>query len=248
MDSAKADSPKVVFFDFGKTLHDFNLDLFFDWLSQTCGVSRYYLWDTFSSFPDGLLYKYECGEATQQFIVRVRNALQKLCIALHLEGKEVLVKDFTDEEFVENWNVIFDTKPFAEDRLRLMRGLKKNGYKLYVLSNINEAQLGYIKNDSRFQEVFDLTERFIASCDPDIQCRKTRFHAYTVAGNNWYEASMIFKKALEIAGVAARAAVYIDDILDYVEVFRRMHGWGIHHTGPWTKVEAELYKLGIRWE
>ncbi len=240
--------PKVVFFDFGKTLHDFDLDLFFNWLSQTCSISRHYLWDTFSSFPDGLLYKYECGEATQQFIVRVRDALQKLCITQRLEGKEVLVKDFTDDEFIKNWNDIFDTKPFAEDRLQLMRGLKENGCKLYILSNINEAQFAYVRNDPRFKEIFWLTERFIASCDSDIQCRKTRFHAYTLAGNNWYEASKIFYKALGLAKVLPEQAVYIDDILDYVEVFRRMGGQGIHHTGPWTKVEAELYKLGLRWE
>ncbi|MBI3335063.1 MAG: hypothetical protein HY001_01010 [Candidatus Portnoybacteria bacterium] len=235
----------TIIFDFGKTIHNFNLDLFFDWMAKVSGVSRYHLWDIFSHYPDGLLYRYECGEATQNFIVRVRNTLQKLYVRLYMEGEKVAVKDFTDAEFIANWNDIFDTNPVAEDRLRLMRGLKKHGYKLYVLSNINQAQLEYLKNDTRFNEIFTLVEQFIASCD--IQCRKTRFHADNF-GNNWQECCAVFHKSLDITESRFQDTIYIDDILDYVEVFRRLGGHGIHHTGPWTKVEAELYKLGVRWE
>lgn len=238
----------TVFLDFGKTLHDFHLDYFFNWLSRKFGIERHHFWDVFSRFPDGLLYKYECGEDTRDFIERVRTALQGIAAEMRLDGKQIGSFEFSDEEFVENWNNIFDTVPVLEDRLRLMRGLKKNGYKMYVLSNLNEAQLAYLKSDHRFDEIFALVDRFIASCDPDIQCRKTRLHVYSPHNTNWFECRKIFGKALTVASSTPEEIVYIDDILDYVEVFRVMGGNGIHHTGVWTKVEAELYKLGVRWE
>ncbi len=235
-------TPHVIIFDFGKTIHDFELDLFFNWLQDISRVRRHHFWDIFSRYPDGLLYNYECGEATAHFIARVREAMQELRVQLRRESITMLLPNFTDEEFLSSWTTILDATPVFEDRLDLMRKLKSRGYELYVLSNINKSQLSYVKNDSRFAEIFSLVKRFIASCDNGIACRKTRF-----SGNNREECEKIFWKTLAITKSTPPETVYIDDILDYVEVFRAVGGHGIHHTGSWTKIEAELYKLGVRW-
>jgi FMN phosphatase YigB (HAD superfamily) len=131
-------APRVIIFDFGKTIHDFELDLFFNWLQDVYRIPRHHFWDIFSRYPDGLLYEYECGESTANFIKRVRNELELLSNRLSIdEGLQVARSSFSDEEFLSSWTTILDATPVFEDRLDLMRKLHARGYELYVLSNID---------------------------------------------------------------------------------------------------------------
>ena len=86
-------------------------------------------------------------------------------------------------------------------------------------------------------------DRFIASSDPDIRCRKTKPN-----GKNPEQCEEIFKKALAIAGSKPEETVFVDDLVEHVQTFQGMGGHAIHCTGNWTRVEAELYNLGVRWE
>ena len=43
-------------------------------------------------------------------------------------------------------------------------------------------------------------------------------------------------------------AVFVDDIANFTETFKRMGGRAILCTGNWTKVEHELYQFGARWK
>lgn len=204
----------------------------------------------FSRYPDGLLYPYECGQSNQEFVFRFREETKKLLQELkEQEGKLVIFPEFTAQEFFDALNSVWDPEPISRERLGLLRKLKGKGYGIYVLSNIGQSHFEYLRGDgehgyhfSRFKELFEIIDGFIASCAPNIQCRKTRLSESTKE-----ECEKIFKKALAIAESAPEQTVFVDDILDYVNVFRGMGGHGIHCTGNWTKVEAELYAFGIRW-
>ncbi len=241
---------KAIFFDFGKTIHDFHLDFFFNWLQSTFGIPRHHFWNVFSG-PDGLIMKYEVGMSTKLFLKEFRKRTEAMLQELReKEGKHISYPEYSDKEFIDAWNSVIDHAPPMRERLDLMRKLKGRGYKIYILSNTNKAHVAYFKGDAkhgyrytRFKEIFQIADRFIASSDSDIRSRKTRPN-----GNNTRACQKIFKKALAVAGVEASEAVFVDDIADFVNVFHSMGGHGILCTGNWTKVEAELYALGVRWE
>lgn len=236
---------KDIVFDWGKTIHDYNLDVHFNWHARLFGIPRHFFWNIYSKYPDGLLFPYECGQSTARFIERFREESAQLCHVL-----KVAVPKFGNDEFIEHWNMIIDPLPPDPQKLALLRKLNGRGYTLNILSNTNEAHAAYIRGDatngnrfSRFREVFQTIDRFIASSDPDVQCRKTK---PGLASKE--ECEKIFWRALEISCSRPEETVFIDDFSEYVEVFRGMGGYGIHCTGSWTRIEAELYQLGVRWE
>ena len=184
-------------------------------------------------------------------------------------GIESMVWGFTAQEFFDAMNSVWDPEPIGRERLELLRKLKGKRYGVYVLSNIGQSQFEYLRGDrhhrvmspdlcctnkdlgdwehgyrfSRFKEFFESIDGFIASCHSNIQCRKMRSSEGTKE-----ECEKIFKKALAITKSAPEQTVFVDDILDYINIFRGMGGYGIHCTGNWTKIEHELYQLGVRWE
>jgi len=243
----KADKPiTTIFFDFGKTLHDFNLDPFFIWLAKKCYLPRRKLWGIFGNYPDGLIFPYECGQETKDFLDKFRQKCIELYRADRLEKKisAYRLPKFSDEEFITKWCEILDPSPASKDRIEFLDRLKRKGYKLYILSNSNPLHRDYIKSTPRFRKLLSFFEHFIASCDADIMCRKTKMFA---DGSNRNECETIFNKALAISGSFLKTTLYIDDVADYVSVFRAMGGYGIHHRGSWTQIEAEFYKLGLKW-
>ncbi|OHA04525.1 MAG: hypothetical protein A2934_01725 [Candidatus Sungbacteria bacterium RIFCSPLOWO2_01_FULL_47_10] len=247
MTDSKAVDPKVknIIFDWGKTFHDFDLDVHFNWLSRVFGIPRHHFWHIFSQYPNGLIFPYERGLSTRRFIERFREESAKLCV-----GRKISVPSFSDEEFVERWNMIIDPSPPAKERVSLLRKLKGGGYGIYFLSNTNQAHAAHIRGDSRrgnrfsrFKEVINLADRFFGSSDTDIRCRKVKPSQATKP-----ECEKIFRKVLAKIGALPGECVFIDDTQEYIAVFQGMGGRGIHCTGNWTKIEYELYHAGVRWD
>ncbi|OHA04364.1 MAG: hypothetical protein A3A28_05710 [Candidatus Sungbacteria bacterium RIFCSPLOWO2_01_FULL_47_32] len=242
---------KAIFFDFGKTIHDYHLDYFFNWLSYKFGLPRHYFWRIFNG-SSGLIMKYEVGMPTKRFLKEFRARVELLFAELAgKEGKRIASAEFTDEEFIDAWNSIMDPSPLIRDRMELIRKLKGHGYKIYILSNTNKAHIEYFKGSgkktgyhyTRFSELFRVADRFFASSDHDVRARKTKFD-----GKNRKLCEKVFWKVLNATGLKPEEAVFVDDFVEYVEVFKAMGGYAIHCTGSWTKVEAELYQMGVRWE
>ena len=148
-----ADPIKTIIFDWGKTIHDYHLDILFDWLSRKFGIPRHYFWDMFSRYPGEILFPYECGQSTKKFIERFREESEKLC-----RDFKIRMPVISDEEFIEYWNMVIDLSPPLKERVGLLRKLKAKGYKIYVLSNTNEAHVEYFKGSercpSRFIKIF----------------------------------------------------------------------------------------------
>jgi len=240
---------RVVFFDFGKTLIDYNLDYFFNWLEMTFSVPRHRFWGLFTG---DLLQRYERGLGTDEFIREFRtNVAEVLRMLGEKDGTTTAIPQFTDAEFLHAWNSVFAIQWNYQERFGTMRKLRRKGYKVYVLSNTNEAHVRYFRGTderrtyarSPFLEAFNSCDRFIASCDPDVRERKTMYD-----GTNREECERIFWRALAIAGAEPSEAVFVDDIANFTETFKRMGGRAILCTGNWTKVEHELYQFGARWK
>lgn len=228
-------------FDCGKTLHGYNLDRFFNWLERRFGTPRHFFWGMFSRYPDGILYPYECGLSTEKFVELFwKENLRLLFKFGEKERKIVVMPEFSNKEFVENWNLVLDPWPMDREIISFLRKLKHKGYGLYVLSNTNRAHLLCIR---RFAgELFETIDRFISSCDYDVRCRKMRPDLATKD-----ECEKIFWKAIEISGFDPEETAFVDDTSEFVDVFNGMGGHGIHHRGSWTRTESELYNLGVRW-
>lgn len=242
---------RVILIDFGKTIHGFTLDRFFNWLEYKYGIPRHHFWDIFSRQPGGLIFQYECGKSNEWFFRAFQKEIRALLKRLKTEeGRLISTPDLTEEEFFEHWNSTMDLEPLDPRLMTFLRKLKVGGYGVFVLSNTNKANLAYFKGDakngyrfSRFGELFRTVDRFIASCDADVRARKTR-----PGGNNPKLCERVFLRALKLCGSRPSETVFIDDIEEYTEAFRSMGGQAIHHTGCWTRTEAELYRLGVRWE
>lgn len=236
---------KTIFFDFGKTIHPYTVDSFFQWLSGIYGIPRRHFWPLFSDYPDGLIFRYELGQPTAEFFHAFRTAVMTLVGTIYQGETPLKIPDFEEEEFKKHWNAMLDPSPPLPDRLRLISKLHARGYRLFIISNTTQMHRDYILHANRFQKLLFYFERFIASCDPDIRCRKTRLRQDK---SNKDECEEIFCKALAIAGSTPEESVLIDGFREFVEVFWQMGGQGIHHRESWTQIESELYKLGVRWE
>ena len=235
----------------GNTLARFSTDFFFTRLADTFGIERHFFWDIFGRRPDGLIYQYECGQSTDEFIAAFRRKSRSLITRLNTTKRpspKLRYPVFSDEEFI-SWFTPVLYSEYPRESITLLKKLRAANYRLYILSNAGYLHAENVRCEAAhgvmfpwMSEIFSLVDRYIVSCDPDIRCRKMKCD-----GTNRIESEEIFRKALAIAECSPREAIFVDDIFDYVRVFENMGGHGIHFTGSWTRVEAELYRFGVRW-
>ena len=242
---------RAIFFDLGNTLVRFSTDFFFARLAETFGVERHFFWDLFGRRPDGLIYQYECGQSAAEFVAAFRRESAALLRRINKHrriGARLKYPVFTDEQFLAWFTPILSFE-YPRESIGLLRKLNAANYPLFILSNTNETHANYLRREARdgrmmpwAEELFSLVRHYIASCDPDLRCRKLEYDPA-----NEVESTKIFCKALAIAGCKTSEAIFVDDILEYVKTFERMGGRGIHFRGSWTRLEEELYKFGARW-
>ena len=126
------DNEKVLLFDLGKVIFDFDHMIAAKRITPYCAVKKEDIFELF--FDSGLTSQYEKGEISSgDFFVRVKNALSA---------------DITFEQFISIWTEIF--RPVA-GMLEVLDALKLN-YRLYMLSNINQLHFQYLQNN--FPEYF----------------------------------------------------------------------------------------------
>ncbi len=113
---------------------------------------------------------------------------------------------------------IFTAKPEME---ALVEGLRKDGWRLVLLSNVNEAHWDWIQSRYSFLPHFDewvLSFR-VGACKPE---------------------AAIYEAAIAAAGVPAKHCLFIDDVRQNVEAARRLgidaHEFtGIASLTPWLQ-------------
>jgi len=123
--------------------------------------------------------------------------------------KDKLGLDISYEQFYPLWGDIFSVIKGMEEVILSLEGKVK----LYALSNTDELHFLYLKN--KFS-IFEHFNQFILSyeagaCKPDKK---------------------IYRKALNLSGLSAKEAIFVDDIAENVAAFKEMGGTGIIFKGP----------------
>jgi HAD superfamily hydrolase (TIGR01509 family) len=130
-------------------------------------------------------------------------------------------------EFRDAWNRTLDPEPLQTNDL--FAGLVKSK-RLALLSNTDPIHVAHLEASYDFFEFFPATAR-IYSCS--VRASKP--------------SPVIFQAALKALKAKAQEAVFIDDILEYVQAARALGLQGIHYQDP-RQLRADLRALDPRLE
>jgi glucose-1-phosphatase len=130
------------------------------------------------------------------------------------------------EQFTAVWNSTLDPEPILP--LQLFDSLSRH-YRLGLLSNTDPIHV------ARLESTYDFFRFFPAN---------VRTYSCSVGASK--PSPIIYQAALKACRTRAQEAVYIDDILAYVEAARRLGMSGIHFQSP-EQLRADLQTLGIGW-
>ncbi len=126
------------------------------------------------------------------------------------------------EQFVAVWNLALDPKPLQDDAL--LEKLSKT-YRLALLSNTDPIHVAHMEANYSFFRLFP-----------------ARVYSCTVGASK--PSPLVYLEALRACKVQANEAVYIDDVLPYVEVAKGLGLAGIHYQSPEGLVRG-LEELGV---
>ena len=138
--------------------------------------------------------------------------------------KKQLALTWEFEQFLPLWNDILVENATVGDLL----GRLRPRYQLAAITNIDVVHEAYILNT---WPAFRQIHHWVASCQ--VGLRKPQ--------------PEIYRLALERAGVAPSAAVYLDDRADFIEAAGRLGIRGVQVTHP-SRVLEHLRELGIVWD
>ncbi len=144
---------------------------------------------------------------------------------LHLCKRFNLSLDF--EQFKNVWNSALDPNPIH--KVSLFAGLSKH-YRMGLLSNTDPIHV------EKLESTYDFFAYFPKS---------VRTYSCSVGASK--PEPLIYREALRACKARAEEAVYIDDLLGYVEAARRLGLTGIHFQSP-TQLYADLGQAGVRVE
>lgn len=133
-------------------------------------------------------------------------------------------KKINYETFSRLWNDIFTENSEMDE---LLKSLKKH-YPLYMISNTNDLHFEYIKKN------FNITKHF------------TGFFPSHEVGHRKPNPAM-FQHVLKEIKLKPDEAVFIDDILEFVESARKLGINAVQFTSR-KKLEQDLRNLGIQYE
>jgi glucose-1-phosphatase len=134
---------------------------------------------------------------------------------------EAGLKKLTFKDFVPIWEDIFvENKPVSDLLIRL-----KDKYKVCVLSNTNDLHFNYLRNKFPFMKE---VPRFILS----FVVGKSKPHPD------------IYRVALEGTGVESKKAVFLDDLIEFVEGARQVNIQAIQFKNARQAIK-DLTALGI---
>jgi glucose-1-phosphatase len=142
----------------------------------------------------------------------------------HLHLSKRLGGSLSFEQFTDAWNRAIDPVPILESSL--FEKLSKR-YRLALLSNTDPIHVAHLESAYEFVRHFPKPAR-IYSC---------------VVGASKPD-SLIFREALRATRARPEEAVYIDDILSYVEAAQRLGMAGFTFSSP-EQLESDLRGVGI---
>jgi glucose-1-phosphatase len=141
---------------------------------------------------------------------------------LNLSSRLGIALDF--EQFAAVWNSTLDPEPILP--IPLFESLSKH-YRLGLLSNTDPIHVAKLESTYEFFRFFPAAVR-----------------TYSCAIGASKPSPIIYQAALKACKTRALEAVYIDDILAYVEAARRLGMSGIQFQSP-EQLRADLQALGV---
>jgi HAD superfamily hydrolase (TIGR01509 family) len=143
----------------------------------------------------------------------------------HLHLTRRLGIALTFEQFTEVWNLALDPNPIQDPAL--IEALSKT-YRLALLSNTDPIHVAHLERTYDFFRFFP-----------------ARIYSCTVGASK--PSPLIYLEALRACKVQSNEAIYIDDILAYVEVARNLGMAGIHYQSQ-EGLTNDLTRLGVDLE
>jgi FMN phosphatase YigB (HAD superfamily) len=141
---------------------------------------------------------------------------------LNLSSRLGIALDF--EQFTAVWNSTLDPEPILP--IPLFESLSKH-YRLGLLSNTDPIHVAKLESTYEFFRFFPAAVR-----------------TYSCSVGASKPNPIIYQAALKACKTRAQEAVYIDDILTYVEAARRLGMSGIQFQSP-EQLRADLQALGV---
>lgn len=120
------------------------------------------------------------------------------------EVNHVLKADISFEKFAEAWGDIFSPNPEIE----MILGKLRQNLGRVVLSNTNPLHWEYIEKLGVMRQFFSEKEKLVLSFE--IGAKKP--------------AEIMYKKALERLQLKAEEVLFLDDVKEYAEAFRKLGG------------------------
>jgi HAD superfamily hydrolase (TIGR01509 family) len=140
----------------------------------------------------------------------------------HLHISKRLGSPLKFEEFCEAWNRSLDPAPIHSDDL--FASIAKN-HKLALLSNTDPIHVAHLEATFSFFQFFPAPTRI-----------------YSCAVRASKPSPVVFQTALKAVKTAASQAVFVDDILEYVQAARSLGLHGIQYLNP-EQLRSELRAL-----
>lgn len=227
---------RAIFFDFGKTLVDYQLESIFRSFAGVSGVPPEEVHEIWASRGSSIglsdEFEFERGLITPaEFRFRWRQGLIRHLPAGKEHNPNTIIR-LSDEKFDECWNEMFGPRDLLYEEY--LKRLRDAGYYLGIVSNINPLHYAFISE--RYKELLALFHDFTASCDPDVQARKPDSRIYSVA----------FAKAQKAAGIQPEQVVYIDDV-EGNAVGVAPFGARYIVAKTFSQIFADLKAMGVRW-
>lgn len=142
----------------------------------------------------------------------------------HLHLAKRLGSSLTFQQFTEAWNRALDPNPIHDDAFLEKLGKR---YRLAVLSNTDPVHVAHMESSFSFLRFFP-----------------ARIYSCSVGTSK--PSPFIYREALRACKVAAKEAVYIDDVAAYAEAAERLGMTGIVFRSP-EQLRADLLRLGVEF-
>jgi HAD superfamily hydrolase (TIGR01509 family) len=143
----------------------------------------------------------------------------------HLQLTKRLGASLTFEQFTDAWNRSLDPQPIHE--LSFFEKLAKH-YRLGLLSNTDPIHVAKLESTYDFFRYFPPAVRIyscaVGACKPD---------------------PVIYRDALQACKVPAAQALYVDDILEFVQAAQRLGMPAIHFRSA-EQLYSDMRRLGVK--
>jgi putative hydrolase of the HAD superfamily len=195
---------KVILFDLGKVLIDFDHRIAVQRIKQFCSLDEKSIYSLF--FDSNVTDKFEKGLISPlDFFEQVKNMLGA---RIHYE------------EFVPIWNEIFTHHPGMLEIL----GLLKDNYNLYLVSNINKLHFEYLKK--QFNEYFEFFNHLFLSYEmglrkPDLMIYKFIINYLKTSPDNIIYTDDRIELITAAKGLGMDAFLFISTVSFKEELYKR---------------------------